>query len=344
MFPWVDERGNLYYASNGFPGMGGLDIFRAHKTRRGFDKAANLRYPINSGGDDFGFVIERTKPRSLNDSIITVGFFTSNRKGGKGGDDIYSFGEKWVNLYVLQGLVEAKIYADSTNPDSEILGLVPVEKATIIIQSSTDSFTVSSDSVGRFTANLKAEMDYKITYTKPTYFAKNDYVTTKGKRSSDSTTIIIPTYGELEKIFPQKQILIPNIYYDYDKATLRPESKLVLDSILSFFSDNPDLKIEIGSHTDARGSDEYNQKLSQERAQSVVDYLIENGVSSERLQAHGYGETQLVNRCGNGVDCTEEEHQQNRRTTFRVVGMGLVIESATPENINLKGKEESPKE
>lgn len=341
MFPWVDERGNLYYASNGFGGMGGLDIFRAHRTRQGFDKAANMRAPINSSADDFGFVIEKTIPRSLTDSIVTLGYFSSNRKGGKGGDDIYSFAEKWANLYVLKGLVETKNYENPENPDSKVLGLVPLEKVMVIVKSSTDSFTVVSDAAGLFSAPLKAETDYKLTYYKPTYFAAYGAVTTKGKRTTDSLTIVIPTYAELEKVFPQKEIVIPNIYYDYDKATLRPESKLVLDSILIFFGDNPELKIEIGSHTDARGSDEYNLDLSQRRAQSVVDYLIENGVAADRLTARGYGETKLVNHCGNGVDCTEEEHQQNRRTTFRIVGTKQTIESVSPDNERKDPKEKN---
>lgn len=340
MFPWLDERGNLYYASNGLAGMGGLDIFRARKTKKGFDEPENLKSPINSGADDFGYIIEKYKPQNENDSILSAGYFSSNRKGGKGGDDIYRFEEKWVNYFVLKGKVVAKNYEDSENPDSKVLGFVPLEKVMVIVQSDIDSFSLVTNSAGLFSAPLKAETNYKLTYYKPNYFAKKEAVTTKGKRTQDSTTIIIPAYAELEKIFPQKEIVIPNIYYDYNKATLRPESKMVLDSILTFFSDNKDLKIEIGSHTDSRGSDEYNAKLSQERAQSVVDYLIEKGVGADRLTAHGYGETKLINRCANGVECTEDEHQKNRRTTFRIIGSKQVIESVTPDDVRTVPKEE----
>jgi outer membrane protein OmpA-like peptidoglycan-associated protein len=147
----------------------------------------------------------------------------------------------------------------------------------------------------------------------------------------------------MEKIYPQKMIVIPNIYYDYDKATLRPESMAVLDSILVFFKDNKDLTIELGSHTDSRGSDEYNLKLSQARAQSAVDYLVEKGIAKDRLIAVGYGETKLVNGCSNGVDCTEEEHQKNRRTTFRIVGSNQKIESVEPDNIPVEGKPDEEK-
>lgn len=339
MFPWIDERGNLYFASNGLPSMGGLDIFKSVKTRNGFEKPENLKSPINSGADDFGYIIEKYKPKDENDTLLSAGYFSSNRKGGKGGDDVYRFEEKWVNYYVLKGKVETKRYEDPENPDSKILGLVPLDKVMIIVKSEVDSFTLLSNPAGLFTTPLKAETDYKLTYYKPDYFAKTELISTKNKRSQDSVTIIVPAYAELDKIFPQKEIVIPNIYYDYNKATLRPESKLVLDSILVFFSDNKDLKIEIGSHTDSRGSDEYNAKLSQARAQSVVDYLILKGVDSDRLVAHGYGESKLVNGCANGVNCAEEDHQRNRRTTFRIIGSKQVIESVTPDDVRTVPKE-----
>jgi outer membrane protein OmpA-like peptidoglycan-associated protein len=133
-------------------------------------------------------------------------------------------------------------------------------------------------------------------------------------------------------------IVIPNIYYDYDKATLRPESKLVLDSILIFFKENPDLTVELGSHTDSRGSDEYNNKLSQARAQSAVDYLVEKGIPNDRLVAKGYGKTMLLNNCTTGAPCSEEEHQKNRRTTFRIVSAKLNLESIQPEEIKVVPK------
>jgi outer membrane protein OmpA-like peptidoglycan-associated protein len=134
--------------------------------------------------------------------------------------------------------------------------------------------------------------------------------------------------------------VIPNIYYDYDKATLRPESKIVLDSLVQFFKINNAINVEIGSHTDSRGSDEYNQKLSQARAQSVVDYLIEKGIDQSRLLAKGYGETRPVNGCLNGVNCTEEEHQKNRRTTFRVTATNFSLESIEPTEIRTVPKPE----
>lgn len=345
-FPWLDEKGNLYFSSNGLPGMGGLDIFKATRSKKTFKNPVNLKYPINSGADDFAFWIEKYKPANDNDSILMSGYFSSNRPGGKGKDDIYRFEEKWVNIFVLNGKVVEKKYEDSTNPDSKVLGLQRVPYARVDLKGTNGTVlaTDTTDKDGNFKFGLNAETDYKLTGMKGGYFSNNDYASTKGKRNRDSTYIHLYAQIELEKIFPQKMIVIPNIYYDYDKWDLRPESKLVLDSILIFFKDNPDLTIEIGSHTDSRGTDEYNNNLSQKRAQSVVDYLVEKGVPRDRLTAHGYGKTMLVNNCGTGVPCTEEEHQKNRRTTFRVISAKLNLNSVQPENIKVVPKPDEKKD
>jgi outer membrane protein OmpA-like peptidoglycan-associated protein len=339
-FPWLDDKGALYFSSNGLPGMGGLDIFKATKTKTGYKDPVNLRYPFNSGYDDFAFCIDKYKPRDNNDTVLYAGYFSSNRPGGKGSDDIYRFEEKWVNVFVLRGKVVEKLFENPENPESKVLGLKALPKAKIELKTTDDKIlgSTTADTAGNFIFRLSDETDYKLTASKGGYFSNNAFTSTKGLRNQDSTIIHLYTQIELEKIFTQKMIAIPNIYYDYDKATLRPESKLVLDSILVFFKDNPDLTIELGSHTDSRGSDEYNLKLSQARAQSAVDYLVEKGVPKERLIAKGYGETKPVNNCTNGVPCTEEEHQKNRRTTFRVVSAKLNLESVEPEDIKVVPK------
>lgn len=199
--------------------------------------------------------------------------------------------------------------------------------------------TTASDTAGHFQFRIEGETDYKYLASKNGYFSASNTVAALHK-NQDSTLIVAYTEVTLNKIFPQKMLVIPNIYYDYDKATLRPESKLVLDSIMIFFKENPDLTIELGSHTDSRGSDAYNLKLSQARAQSAVDYLISKGIPTDRLLAKGYGETKLVNNCGNGANCTEEEHQKNRRTTFRVASEKLNLESIEPENIIVDPKKD----
>lgn len=340
-FPWMDDKYNLYFASNGLPGMGGLDIFKALRVKNTFKEPVNLKAPINSGADDFAFWIDKYKPLNETDTVLYSGYFSSSRSGGKGGDDLYRFEEKWINLYVLKGKILEKNYENPENPDSKVLGTKKLPKAKVDLKTPDDRglFTAFSDTGGNFSFRLEAETDYKVAAGKNGYFNNNTFVSTKGKRSRDSTYIYLYAEIELDKIFPQKMIVIPNIYYDYDKATLRPESKLVLDSIMIFFKDNPDLTIEIGSHTDSRGGDEYNQKLSQARAQSVVDYLVEKLILKDRLIAKGYGETAPVNQCKNGVNCTEEEHQKNRRTTFRVASAKLNLESIEPEEIKVVPKE-----
>lgn len=340
-FPWLDEKYNLYFSSNGLPGMGGLDIFKASRIKNAFRDPVNLKYPINSGADDFAFWIDKYKPANNDDSILSSGYFTSSRNGGLGSDDVYRFEEKWTNLYVLNGKTLEKNYENPENPDSKVNGLKSLPKVRLDLQTAEGKPVshVFSDTSGRFVFRLEPESDYKISAGKNGYFNNNVTVSTKGKRSMDSVYIYLYTEIELDKIFTQKMMVIPNIYYDYDKATLRPESKLVLDSITRFFSDNPDLTIEIGSHTDSRGSDEYNQKLSQARAQSVVDYLIEKQIPKERLIAKGYGESAPVNNCRNGVTCSEEDHQKNRRTTFRVASAKLNLESIEPDEIPVVPKE-----
>jgi peptidoglycan-associated lipoprotein len=341
MFPWLDERNNLYFASNGLAGMGGLDIFKAVKGKTLWKDATNLKSPINSGADDFGYIIEKYKPLNADDTILMSGYFTSTRQGGKGEDDIYRFEEKWANFFVLKGKVLTKLYEDTTNPESKFIGMVPVPGARVELKNPVTDAVIAfknCDKNGNYTFSLDAETDYKLSASQAGFLNKNETTTTKGKRNQDSTYITVYKDIEVDKIYPERMIVIPNIYYDYDKATLRPESQAVLDSILVFFKDNKDLTIEIGSHTDSRGSDEYNLKLSQARAQSVVDYLIAKGISPDRLVAVGYGETRLVNRCSNGVDCSEEEHQKNRRTTFRIIGSKQKIESVEPDYIPVEGK------
>jgi outer membrane protein OmpA-like peptidoglycan-associated protein len=320
--------------------MGGLDIFKASKTKTGFKDPVNIRAPINSGYDDFAFRIDKYKPANEDDTVLLSGYLSSSRPGGKGGDDIYRFEEKWINIFVLRGKVVEKNFENPKDPKSTVLGLKNLPRAKVELKTAGGDVisATSSDTLGNFLFKLNAETDYKLTAIKNGYFSNNGFTSTKGKRNQDSTLINLYLQIELEKIFESVLLVIPNIYYDYDKATLRPESKLVLDSIMIFFKENPDLTIELGSHTDSRGSDAYNLKLSQARAQSAVDYLVEKGIPKDRLIAKGYGETMLVNKCSNGVECTEEEHQKNRRTTFRVASAKLNLESIEPEDIKVVPK------
>ncbi len=332
MFPFIDDNNYLYFSSDYHQGMGGLDIFRAELTEGGklYGSITNLQYPINSSYDDFGIYITKYKSKNINDLIKEEGYFTSNRKGGMGRDDIYKYAKEHYNNFELIIHVVEKKYESPNDPNSKVIGKSILQDAGIELENlTTKEFRKNSltNDRGEAVFLLDKNSNYKVSATKRNYFSKSAQTTTIGLATLDSILVRMHVEIELERIFPEKEIVINNIYYDLDKATLRPESQLTLDTLIEFFQENEHLTIEIGSHTDARGSNEYNQKLSQERAQSVVDYLISKKVNPAKIIAKGYGETKLVNKCADGVDCSEEEHQQNRRTTFRVVGEGVNLKS-----------------
>ncbi|NNC94514.1 MAG: OmpA family protein [Chitinophagales bacterium] len=349
MFPSIDAEGTLYFASNGHGGFGGLDIFSAKydTKRKRWTQVKNMKYPINSGADDFALVMEKLKPENEKDPVLSSGYFSSSRSGGKGNDDIYKFIFENINFYSLKGLTLEDEYADPQDPDSEILGESSLSGATIILKNPLNDEIIATTTVdknGKFSYKLQPNSDYKVVASKNGYFNNSTNVTTKGKGTTDSLEIVIKTQIKLNKIWPEREIVIPNIYYDFNKAALREESKPVLDSLLTLFYENPDVKIEIGSHTDSRGTTDYNDDLSQRRAESVVNYLISNGVSRKQIRPQGYGERKLVNRCIDGVECSEEEHQENRRTTFRVVSANFKLESVKPEEIKVDPKMINPEE
>ena len=329
LFPTTDSKGNLYFSSNGRTGFGGLDIFKAEPIKRGFDVSKQMPYPINSGADDFALVYTKEFDGKETNGLIEEGFFVSTRKGGKGGDDIYTYKKELFNTFKLELHVMAKSFEDPEDDTSKFLGMISLDSAEIIfIKNLTKEKVVEmTDKNGNAFFPLEVETDYSLLIAKKDYFNKSIAVSTKNYKDLTKVEIILKDTVELEKIFPQKEIVIDNIYYDLDKANLRPESLPVLDKLVSFFNENNDLTIEIGSHTDSRGSDDYNQDLSQRRAQSVVNYFVEKGIPKTQLIPKGYGETKILNNCTNDIECTEEEHQKNRRTSFRVVSSDGVLES-----------------
>lgn len=329
LFPTVDSRGNLYFSSNGRTGFGGLDIFVAKPENRGFDDAEQLPYPINSGADDFSLVYSKEYDGKQLEGVVEQAYFTSTRKGGKGGDDIYMYKKELFNTFKLELNVIAKSFENPKDDASKFLGMVNIENAKVILSNSITNEKVEeiTDKDGLAYFPLQAETDYRVLVSKAEFFNKSIVVSTKNYKDLNTVEIVLKDTVELEKIFPEKEIVIDNIYYDLDKANLRPESLPILDKLVRFFRENNDLTIELGSHTDSRGSDDYNQDLSQRRAQSVVDYFISKGIPKTQLIAKGYGETKILNQCFNDVNCTEEEHQKNRRTSFRVVSAKGVLES-----------------
>ncbi len=290
----------LFFSSDGHPGYGGLDVFKSSFATDSLgQKPINLGTPVNSSKDDAYFIMERSQQH---------GFLTSDRKECKdcvGGAcyRVYSV-DKEPNSFDLGGTV----YNSETNE------VIPNALVTFKdIHGTKEEFYIITDAQGKYFTPLNEGMELYIKAQKNKFFGDAGNVSTTGL--SESQHFVKDFFLSL---IPEGEIVIPGIEYDYDKATLRPESKKVLDDLIKFLILNNNLNIEIGSHTDARGSDKYNMKLSQERAKSVVDYLIENGIAADHLIAQGYGETRLLIQDAK----TEEEHQKNRRTAFRTIKEG----------------------
>jgi len=344
-FPFIHTDGKLYFSSDGHLGMGGLDIFSAELIDDTWKNIENLKHPINSSADDFSIIMEPfISPEEL-DKIISKGYFSSTRKGGKGNDDIYQFTlgypveeevveidsteikkelekEKEVEkgLYYLEVTVLENQFEYPDNPSSKIMGQIPLKNSIVDILGldidSTLSERLVTDSKGKSILKISPKNEYKVSASNAGYFKQSKTVNSNITSNEDS--VIVKVSFVLDKIFKQQEIVIDNIYYDLDKADIREDALPILDKLAILLKENPNIKIELGAHTDSRGSPRYNQNLSQNRAESVVNYLISKKVTANRLLAKGYGETKLLNDCSDGVDCSEEEHQINRRTTFKV--------------------------
>jgi peptidoglycan-associated lipoprotein len=296
MFPFAAADGSFYFSSNAHNNMGGLDVFVTsfnEKTKKWL-QVENLNYPLNSNKDDFAFVIN---PETKS------GFVSSNRAEA---DNVFEF-KKHDPTFWLSGKVT---YKSSGLP---FLGA----KITLYNQSSkaVDSMSVYTDKEGAYKVKLKPEADYVIFCSRENFFIRSEEVSTMGKKYSENFVVNFV----LDQIVIEKPIVLENIYYDLDKWFIRPDAAAELDKLVKLLNDNPNINIEMGSHTDSRAGDNYNLILSNKRAQAAVEYLVFKGIDASRLTYKGYGETKLVNRCKNDVECSEEEHQQNRRTEFRVM-------------------------
>jgi outer membrane protein OmpA-like peptidoglycan-associated protein len=380
-FPFALNEETLYFASEGHVGLGGYDLFYINTTDSTAE-ANNMGYPINTHFDDFALI---TFPKE------SRGFFSSNRSGGKGDDDIYIYSIHPPDSVLVSGLVvdektklpiasslitvqnedgsllqvttdengkyeikvpykpiirvvaEKKDYEPgfaevTTNPrgldykapdialkkiDFIASGKVvydidgaPAEGAVVRLKDSQgmviDSTLVIAD--GSYRIALQNDQKYKLEVYKTEYV-----LLTKEINTMPGSPKNIVNDFRLFKLEKGTVVRLDNIYYDYGKFNIRPDAALELNKLVQILRDNPTMKIELSSHTDARGSDSYNLKLSDNRAKSAVEYLISQGIASERLIAKGYGETKLLNQCGNNVKCTEEEHQFNRRTEFTIL-------------------------
>ncbi len=300
MFPFIDKDGTLYFSSDGHEGMGGLDIFKSTHVKNSWSNVENLKYPINSSKDDFSVYFTQSGKS---------GYLSSNRYGGKGNDDIYSFNLNPPSELIL--VVIPKQIDENNN-------IVPLTGMTVRIENITDNKKIDEPKFvnGVYTITGKCKTNYYIAGSKEGYLTSSKTIETECKTRNDTLFVEII----LDKLKIDQPIVLKNIYYDFDKSFIRNDATADLNKVVQIMKDNPDILVELGSHTDARGSDEYNIKLSQRRADAAVKYIISKGINKTRITAKGYGETQHLNECSNDVECSEEAHQLNRRTEFKVTG------------------------
>lgn len=301
-FPFVSDKGVLYFSSDGHLGLGGLDVFKieADDIKSGILK--NIGQPINSPKDDFAYIINESSGK---------GYISSNREGGKGDDDIYSFVIPDCKYDVTGTVIDKK-----TN---EILA-----NTNIILKDENNNVleSLKSDNSGKFKLSLSCKVQtYIVEAQKEKY--EDDFtdftVETKNGKDLKLKLALEPSAAKIGTDLALLLNLNP-IYFDYDKSFIRPDAEIELAKVIKYMKEYPSVKIDVRSHTDSRGRDTYNLSLSQRRNKSTIEYIInEGGISADRVSGKGYGETRLTNRCSNGVKCSKSEHQANRRSEFIVV-------------------------
>lgn len=318
LFPYSSDNGKLYFSSDGHPGYGMLDIFVVNRVN-GKTSIDNLGQPVNSTGDDFGMYL--FKPDR--------GFFTSNREGGKGDDDIYTFVNEDPNLKVVNYYLQGITYMTRKDSTREIL---PNTKVSLLDEEGEvmQDFVTGND--GKFLFRVYENENYTLMGETDGYITKRQPYTTVGKSvpletlKELVTNITFDTLLVLDRKERNKIFVLDNIYFGYDSADIRREAARELDKLVVLLNDNPDLKIEMSSHTDSIASEAYNLQLSQRRAESTVNYLIRKGIATDRLVAKGYGESKPIARNTNpdGSD-NPAGRQKNRRTEFKILEIGTYV-------------------
>jgi outer membrane protein OmpA-like peptidoglycan-associated protein len=289
LFPFFFDGSVLFYATNnGDAQKSNLDLRYVCAEGKTFANTKSLD-KFNTDEDDFGLIIHQNGK---------VGYFVSRREGGLGDDDIYKVtfnGEYNLELVVMDKKIRKELPNPKVKFSDNVLGVLAGALLTR---------TLSENSTVQVTTEIEG------------YQNSSKSISTVGKPFG-----IIRDTIWVEKVEVGQKFIMENIFYDFDKWDILPESEIELNKLVKIMRDNPSWKVELGSHTDARGSDSYNEVLSQKRSDSAVDYIVNNGIGRNRIIAKGYGESQLINRCKNGVECTDEEHRQNRRTEFTILEM-----------------------
>lgn len=304
-FPYVTGDDILYFASDGHPGLGGLDVFATNIKRDHYDNSVlNVGRPINGPKDDFSFIIDASQK----------GYFASNRDGGMGSDDIYSFVENRPLNFDCSQLVTGTVRDKISND--------PLVGATVkVINEDNEEVSYAiTDSKGNYKVTIDCNKGNFVRATIEGYVPAEEYL-----EPNDGKDRIVDFYLERETVTAgfgddlAKLLQLSTIYFDLNKFTIRKDAEIEIQKVIAAMEKYPSLKIKVNSHTDSRGNDAYNMWLSQKRAAATVSYMISKGISADRLQSEGFGETKLVNGCSNGVSCTEEQHQLNRRSEFIIL-------------------------
>lgn len=305
-FPFVTDEREIYFATDGRPGLGGLDVFAGKLNNDGtISDIQNLGADINSPKDDFAYII---------DPVSRKGYFSSNKDGGQGSDDIYKFIENRALRCIqeLNGIIT----------DSET-GVVLAGAKVSLYENQLLKETTITDRNGVYKFPIECGKSYNVRAAKEKSTTK-EVIITIGKLSGKSSLPIaldpiiykVTIGDDLGKCFN-----IKIIYFDLNKSNIKPEAAIDLEKIILVLNENPTMKLDIRSHTDSRATFKYNEALSNRRAKTTIQWLVKNGIDANRLRGRGYGETQLLNNCADGVQCTEEEHQENRRSEFIITDL-----------------------
>mgnify|MGYP003672515616 FL=1 len=297
-FPFVDNNGKLYFSTDGRGGLGGLDVYSFDSEK---NEITNLGEPINSTSDDFTFIYNTESE---------TGYFASNRANDPLDDDIYQFIRTACESRVTI-LVVDKATGEPLN--ESLVGVRDLDNELIV------SGETESPNASYLFENPSCDTDYFVRAEKEGYSTAEKLINVP-KESSD-VTVVVELEQAITTIPPDFDLgkLINPIYFDFDKSNIRPDAAVELAKIIEVLKEYPELRIDVRSHTDSRGVDAYNLSLSERRNQSTINYIIEKGgIAKERLSGRGYGETELLNKCSNGVKCSEEDHQLNRRSEFIV--------------------------
>ncbi|WP_111706918.1 OmpA family protein [Lutibacter citreus] len=313
MFPFIDDNNVLYFSSNGYiDGYGGLDIYKTKIVGKEAVKlAVNIGVPMNSDKDDFSLVYKPGK---------NWGHFSSNREGGKGDDDIYYFEElipvKLECNQIVEGIVR----------DKTTKALLPGTLVTLYGKDGEKIESVIADKFASFTFKVNCETPYKVIGTKEYYLKDQEAFETSNEADLELALDLNLTTNDFINVRGQLMVKIDPIYFDLNQSFIRSDAAVELGKVLKVMEKYPKIKVALGSHTDSRASDKYNWDLSNRRAKASLEWLIDQGIDPTRITAEGFGETELVNNCSNGVKCSDEEHQLNRRTEFIIINPEVVNE------------------